>query len=45
MLEYRGRIVLADAGDMIRGGDAFNCATRTDYEPFAARWFADGTRL
>lgn len=32
MPEYQGRIVMADASDLISGGGCFNCATWTIYE-------------
>ena len=34
MPEYRGRIEMADASDLISGGGCFNCATWTTYESF-----------
>jgi len=43
MPEYRGRIELAAACDLVRGGGAFNCATWTVYEAFANRRLDDGT--
>lgn len=45
MPEYRGRIEMADARDLVRGGGGFNCATWTVYESFADCRFDDGTRL
>jgi agmatine/peptidylarginine deiminase len=33
MPEYRGRIEMADASDLIRGGGCLNCATWTIYQP------------